>query len=194
MSTDLIIDKISRADAMKIADIAEKYDGEYFLKTYGVVWPMKFSSYVIAAFVRARIRELRAWGYDMNVVKPSVSVKYIREMFNLNEFPEELWLGDTTTEVLINTYLLAFLHNGKHVEYDDSVEEDVSLDHIDGYEVISGDYAKKHSVYKGWTLYRAWNIAEDHGKMRYFAVKDSDVLEAKNLSGIKDKVNSHLTE
>ena len=187
MSTDLVMSIINKEEANKLADLIENNNGEYFQKKYGLLWPMKFASFAIAAFVRARIRELGMWGYAMEDVKKKCDVKYIREMFDLNEFPDFLWLGDATTEMLINTYLLAFLHDGKHVDYDDNDVDDVNggLEPIEGYKIISGDYAKFHSKYKGWELYRAWNISEDHGKMRYFAVKDDEIREAKNLSGIK---------
>ena len=184
MPTDLVLKVIDKNEAMMIADIAENHNGKYFMDTYGILWQMKFASYAIAAFVRARIRELGMWQYSMSDVKSKCDVEYIHEMFKMNGFPEELWLGDETTDMLINTYLLAFLHDGRHVDYDvDEVNDD--LETIDGYEIISGDYVKYHSKYKGWDLYRAWNIEENHGKMRYFAVKGDETREAKNLSGIK---------
>lgn len=186
MTTDLVMKVIDRKEANRIADIAEKNNGQYFIDHYGLLWPMKFSSFVIAAFVRARIREFRGgWNCSMEQMKKVITVGYIREMFKLNDFGEDLWLGDATTEMLINTYLLAFLHDGKHVDYDETEDED--MEEIEGYKTISGDYCKYHSTYKGWELYRAWNIPEKHGKMRYFAVKDNEIREARNLSGIKDK-------
>lgn len=186
MTTDLIMKVINRKEANRIADIAENNNGQYFADHYGLLWPIKFSSFVIAAFVRARIREFRGgWNCSMEDMKKVITVDYIREMFQLNEFNEDLWLGDATTEMLINTYLLAFLHDGKHVDYDELDTEE--MEKMDGYKVISGDYCKFHSNYKGYEIYRAWNILEGHGKMRYFAVKDGDIREAKNLSGIKGK-------
>lgn len=185
MTTDLVMKIIDRKEANRIADIVENNNGQYFADHYGLLWPMKFSSFVIAAFVRARIREIRGgWNCTIEEMRKVITVEYIREMFKLNDFDDELWLGDTTVEMLINTYLLAFLHNGKHVDYD---EEEKDMEKKEGYKIISGDYCKFHSDYKGWELYRAWNIPGGHGKMRYFAVKDGDVREARNLSGIKEK-------
>ena len=187
MPTDLVISVINKNEAMRCADIVEHENGKYFMDHYGVGWTFKFASYAIAAFVRARIRELGMWGYSMDEVKRHCDVQYIHEMFELNQIP--FWLGDTTTEMLINTYLLAFLHDGKHVDYDvDEVNDD--LEKIEGYAIISGDHAVFHSKYKGFDLYRAWNMEENHGKMRYFAVKNGKILEAKNLSGIKRKASA----
>ena len=185
MPTDLVISVINKDEAMRCADIVEHENGKYFMDHYGVGWTFKFASFAIAAFIRARIRELGMWGYSMSDVKSKCDVQYIHEMFELNEIP--FWLGDTTTEMLINTYLLAFLHDGKHVDYDETENE---LEEVDGFTVISGDYAKYHSTYKGWKLYRAWNVQENHGKMRYFGVSEGKIVEAKNLSGIKYKVSA----
>lgn len=51
-----------------------------------------------------------------------------------------------------------------------------------------------HSEYKGWEIYRAWDIMNDHGRMLYFASGITPeggltILQAKNLSGIKKKVS-----
>ena len=182
MTTDIVMSIIDRKEANRIADIAEKNNGQWFAEHYGVLWPMKYSSFVIAALVRAKIREYRnGWKCSMSRMKEIITVDYIREMFELNGFSKALWLGDATTEILINTYLLAFLHDGKHVDYD----EDTGTEESGGYTLISGDRCKFHSNYKGWKLYRAWDVSEDHGKMRYFAVKDEEIREARNLSGIK---------
>ena len=185
MTTELILTKVNKKQANEMADIIEKNDAQYFADHYGLLWTMKYFSFMICAFIRERIREIGLWGYSMNdpIVQKHINLDYIRDMFEYNELPERLWIGDSTAEMLINTYLLAFLHDGKHVDYDecDEVEEK------DGYKIISGDYCKFHSKYKGWDLYRAWNIPENHGKMRYFAVKDDEIREAKNLSEIKDR-------
>lgn len=56
--------------------------------------------------------------------------------------------------------------------------------------MIGNEYCKFHSKYKGWKLYRAWNIREDHGKMLYFAISPkNDLVRSRNLSGIKDAVS-----
>lgn len=51
-----------------------------------------------------------------------------------------------------------------------------------------------HSMYKGWELYRAWDIVNDHGRMLYFASGITPeggltILQAGNLSGIKKRVS-----
>lgn len=51
-----------------------------------------------------------------------------------------------------------------------------------------------HSEYKGWEIYRAWDIVNDHGRMLYFASGITPeggltILQAKNLSGIKARVS-----
>ena len=186
MTTDLIMTKVSRKEANRIADLAENNTAQYFVDHYKLLWPMKYASFAICAFVRARIREFSdGWHVPYDKMKKEITVDYIRSMFEYNEFPKELWLGDATVEILINTYLLAFLHDGKHVDYDDDTDEE--MEEMDGYKAISGDYCKFHSNYKGYEIYRAWNIPENHGKMRYFAVRDGEVIEARNLSGIKAK-------
>lgn len=57
---------------------------------------------------------------------------------------------------------------------------------------IDGEYCKHHSTLYGWDIYRAWNLRENHGKMRYFAVRDKMSIEAKNLSGIKDRIRREV--
>lgn len=61
------------------------------------------------------------------------------------------------------------------------------------FKMINGEYCKYHSLYKGWELYRGWNILGNHGRMLYFAVGFTakgglTILTAKNLSGIKEAV------
>lgn len=57
------------------------------------------------------------------------------------------------------------------------------------YTMIGSEYCKFHSKYKGWKLYRAWNIRDDHGKMLYFAISPkNDLIRARNLYGIKAEV------
>lgn len=62
---------------------------------------------------------------------------------------------------------------------------------------LMGDYGPVwvvyHSDYKGWQLFREWDIVGKHGRMSYFAVNDGDEpLHAKNLSGIKDAVSTEV--
>ena len=60
------------------------------------------------------------------------------------------------------------------------------------YVGIGGEYCKYHSTYYGWKLYRAWNIKDNHGKMKYFAVSPmNDLVRAKNLDGIKAQVRTY---
>lgn len=59
---------------------------------------------------------------------------------------------------------------------------------------IKGWPCKFRSIYKGWQLFRAWDIANDHGKMLYFATNVTPsggltILEARNFDGIKKKVS-----
>ena len=57
------------------------------------------------------------------------------------------------------------------------------------YAVIGNEMCKFHSKYKGWKLYRAWNMREGHGKMLYFAISPkNDLIRARNLYDIKGKV------
>ena len=68
------------------------------------------------------------------------------------------------------------------------LEGNMTTDKTD-YEVIGAELCKFHSKYKGWKLYRAWNVRENHGKMLYFATSPkNDILMSRNLSGIKAKV------
>jgi len=51
-------------------------------------------------------------------------------------------------------------------------------------------FVKFHSTYKGWDLYREWNVYAGHGMMSYFAVMDGkEPLHAENLMGIKHAVS-----
>lgn len=58
------------------------------------------------------------------------------------------------------------------------------------YAIIGNEMCKFHSKYKGWKLYRAWNVRDNHGKMLYFAISPkNDLVRSRNLSGIKDAVS-----
>lgn len=60
------------------------------------------------------------------------------------------------------------------------------------YAVIGDEMCKYHSTYYGWRLYRAWNVKENHGKMKYFAVSPmNDLVRSKNLDGIKEQVRRY---
>lgn len=52
---------------------------------------------------------------------------------------------------------------------------------------INGSTCKFHSVYKGWEIYRAWDVVEDHGRMLYYGVKDKGMttVQSRNLGGLK---------
>jgi len=57
-----------------------------------------------------------------------------------------------------------------------------------------GDYGERwcvfHSTYKGWEVWREWNLVRNHGMMSYFAVCDGEEpLHARNLSGIRDRIS-----
>lgn len=58
---------------------------------------------------------------------------------------------------------------------------------------IEGNTCKFHSIYKGWEIYRAWDVVEDHGRMLYFGVGATEegliVVKARNLGGIKDAIS-----
>ena len=188
MTTDLGITYCSRDTAHAMAKEAIEHDGQHFADKYGVVWPLKYSSSVVAAFVEARLKELGASGRDFDSAKKEITVDYIRQMFEYNNLPLDLlWIGDTTMEMTINTFLRAFIDDGYITgEYDEEIEE------CGEYTKIRGEMCKKHGPYKKWMIYRAWNVREDHGKMKYFAVKDGEVLSAGNLGGIKDQVTKYI--
>ena len=58
---------------------------------------------------------------------------------------------------------------------------------------IEGSTCKFHSVYKGWEIYRAWDVVEDHGRMLYFGVGITDrgltTVKARNLDGVKAAIS-----
>ena len=58
---------------------------------------------------------------------------------------------------------------------------------------INGSTCKFHSVYKGWEIYRAWDVVEDHGRMLYYGVKATDkgmtTVQAKNLDSVKAMIS-----
>lgn len=182
MTTDLGLTYCNRDTANKMADEGTHYSGAYFMEKYGVLWPLKYSMSITAAFVRARLKELYSGARDIQTAKKYVNVEYIKEMFELNEMPMDLlWIGDTTMEMAINTFLRAFIDNGYGIEdVDDEIEV---VDEV--YTKIRGEMCKKHGPYKKWMIYRAWNVPDNHGKMKYFAVKNGEVLSSGNLSGIK---------
>ena len=51
-----------------------------------------------------------------------------------------------------------------------------------------------HSNYKGWQLFREWDVIGKHGRMSYFAVNEDEMepLHSTNLSGIKDEVSKKV--
>lgn len=96
---------------------------------------------------------------------------------------------DTAAEIVaILEYMGLVLKNN-----DLSIEE---AERMDGEELtlIMNYPCKFHSMYKGWEIYRAWDIVNDHGRMLYFASGITPeggltILQAKNLSGIKARVS-----
>ena len=189
--TDLVLTRCDKATANQMAKNALEYNAGWFYAKYGVLWPMKWFSSVVAFFVKDELRYLGSSVQTVEGCKQRITVDVIKERFiDVNGFPESLWMGDTTTELLINTFLTAFIDNGYGVDEEDDVLEDVAIDG-EPYTKIRGETCKLHSKkpYKNWNIYRAWNISEGHGKMKYFAVKDGMILSAKNLSGIKDEVS-----
>ena len=96
---------------------------------------------------------------------------------------------DTAAElVTILEYMGLTLKNN-----DLSIEE---VERMEGEEltIIMNYPCRFHSMYKGWEIYRAWDIANDHGKMLYFASGITPkcghtILQAGNLSGIKKRVS-----
>lgn len=70
---------------------------------------------------------------------------------------------------------------------------------IDGVELfLMGDYGQRwcrfHSDYKGWGIWREWDLCGGHGRMSYFGVKDGEEpLHAKNLDGIKAAISEAVS-
>lgn len=186
--TDLIITKCDKKTAMSMADNALNHDGGWFYKTYGVLWSFKWFSSVIALFVWDEIKWMGSFAQSFDACKRYITVERIRKKYQSNNLPSDLWVGDTTVEMLINTFITAFVDNGYTSDDNEITTEDISGIQ---YTLIRGERCKLHlkKPYKGWDIYRAWNVIENHGKMKYFAVKDDDVLSARNLSGIKDAVS-----
>lgn len=58
---------------------------------------------------------------------------------------------------------------------------------------ICGSTCKFHSVYKGWLIYRAWDLEEDHGRMLYYGLGSTEdgliTIKARNLGGIKSAIS-----
>ena len=196
---DLIITNVDRRTALAMAKEAATKSGKDFMDKYGVLWPMRYSFSVVATFTKALLDEMAADGRRVTSIeeaKQYITVDYIREMFTCNELPMDiLWIGDTTMEMVINTFLTAFINDG-HQEGIDDCDNIGVIEAIDGteYTRIRGEMCKMHGPYKKWNIYRAWNTTDDHGKMMYFAVKDDEVLISKNLSGIKDRVTRRIME
>lgn len=61
------------------------------------------------------------------------------------------------------------------------------------FTTIERTTCKFHSNYKGWAIYRAWDIVEDHGRMLYFGVGITDrgltTVKARNLDGVKAAIS-----
>lgn len=193
MTTDMVLTKCDKATAKAMAYNALNHNAGWFNDKYGVLWPMKWFSSVIAFYVQDELRYLASAVQTVEQCKRYVTVEKIKERY-LNEsgLPEELWIGDTTVELLINTFLVAFIDNGYGVDDEDDDIEDIVIGEMP-YTRIRGETCKLHlkRPYKGWTIYRAWNIPENHGKMKYFAVKDGYIKSARNLSGIKEEVTKN---
>ena len=190
MSTDLVLTKCDRATAKSMADDAYNHDAEWFCKTYGAAWPFKWFSSVIAFFVWERLKWMGSAVQTVEGCKNYITVERIRNRYISSQLPDKLWIGDTTVEMLINTFLVAFIDNGYGTDDD---EDEITTETIQGvdYYTIRGEKCRLHlkKPYKGWNIYRAWNLFEGHGKMKYFAVKDGMIKSARNLSGIKDEVS-----
>lgn len=80
--------------------------------------------------------------------------------------------------------------------YENPIMVKKEVERMDGEELtlIMNYPCRFHSVYKGWEIYRAWDIVNDHGRMLYFASGITPeggltILQAKNLSGIKARVS-----
>ena len=170
--------KMDRHTAQQMAGEAKNHHGGWFQEQYGAPWLIRYGHSCIGAFVQARMKELGK-NQTLDDLHEKISVDYIKDMFALNNLMVA-WPGDTTAQASINTFLLAFMYDGNEPECE--AEKD-------GYEVIEGEQCKYHSTYKHWKIYRAWNIQENHGKMKYFATQYSKILRAGNLSGIKDKIS-----
>lgn len=187
MGTYMTLTRVDRHTANQMAGEAANHNGTWFQEQYGAPWLIRYAHSCIAAFVKARMKELGKKTIDE--YHEIISMEYIKEMFKLNEI-DVAWPGDTTAQMSIDTFLVAFIYDGSQPEEDDEKE----LETKDGYEIIDKEYCKYHSTYKHWKLYRAWNVVEGHGKMKYYALQYSKILRAKNLGGIKDQVNKSLKE
>lgn len=188
--TMLTITRCDKATAKLMADNALNRSPEWFYETYGVLWPMKWFSSIIAFFVWDELRYMGAAAQTVSGCKERMTIDRIRRRYDAAELPADLWIGDTTVDMLINTFLVAFIDNGYGVDEED---DDITMEEFNAetYYKIRGELCKLHlkKPYKGWKIYRAWNVNEGHGKMKYFAVKDDEILSARNLSGIKDEVS-----
>ena len=182
----MVLTKVDRHTANQMAGEAKNHNGAWFQKEYGASWVIRYAHSCIAAFVNARMKELGKKTIDE--YHDIITVEYLREMFQLNEIAV-VWPGDATAQMSIDTFLVAFIYNGSQPD-----EEEKEMEHKEGYEIIEGEYCKYHSTYKKWKIYRAWNVVEDHGKMKYFATQYSKILRAGNLGGIKDKVSEAVRE
>lgn len=188
--TMLTLTRCDKATARSMARNAIERSPEWFYETYGVLWSMKWFSSIIAFFVWDELRYMGAAAQTVEICKRYMTVDRIKRRYEAAELPAGLWIGDTTVDMLINTFLVAFIDNGYTDEDDEEEMEVKTIQGIDFYK-IRGEQCKLHlkKPYKGWKIYRAWNMIEGHGKMKYFAVKDGEILTARNLSGIKDEVS-----
>lgn len=173
---------VDRHTANQMAGEAKNHNGAWFQDQYGAPWLIRYGHSCIATFVLARMKELGK-NQTLDDLHEKISVDYIKEMFQINNI-EVAWPGDETAQASIDTFLLAFLYDGKEPETTEK----------EGYEVIENEYCKYHSTYKKWKIYRAWNIPENHGKMKYFALQYSKILRADNLMSIKDKISKEVKE
>lgn len=185
MKDFLTMTYVNRKTADSMADEADNKTPVQFEEKYGIMWFVRYAYCATALFIREALNALdRKDKASVEVAKKYIDIRYLKHMFDINDM-NDLYVGDVTMDILINTFLLAFINDGTYPE-----DDEPELIELEGYKIINGDYCKYHSKYKGWELYRAWNVQKDHGKMRYFAVKDDDHwVMAGNLSGIKDKVS-----
>lgn len=105
----LTLTKVDRHTANQMAGEAKNHNGAWFQQQYGVPWMFRYTHSCIAAFVNARMKELKSKNIDE--LHKEISVDYMREMFELNNLMA-VWPGDTTAQASIDTFLVAFIYDG----------------------------------------------------------------------------------
>ena len=102
--TMLTITRCDKATAKLMADNALNRSPEWFYETYGVLWPMKWFSSIIAFFVWDELRYMGAAAQTVSGCKERMTIDRIRRRYDAAELPADLWIGDTTVDMLIRKF------------------------------------------------------------------------------------------